>query len=47
MGPWKEDALMKEQGFFKGIMEWFSFFPAAVIRHYLNVLSLDQMDYLN
>lgn len=45
--PGGKDTLMREQGFFKGIMEWSSFFPAAVIRHFLNGLSLGQMGYLD
>jgi len=41
--PGGKDTLMRERGFFKGIMEWFSFFPAAVVRHSLDGLSLGQM----
>lgn len=45
--PGGKDTLMREQGFFKGVMEWSSFFPAAVIRHFLNGLSLGQMGYVD
>lgn len=45
--PGGRNTLMREQGFLIGIMQRFYFFPAAVIRHSPNGLSMGQMGCLD
>lgn len=45
--PGGRNTLMREQGFLIGIMQRFSFFPAAMIRHSPNGLSMGQMGCLD